>query len=134
MHDIPGVRHLCPFVPLILLAVWLPATLHCDLEVVGAMLSPGTDCCATAKSCSNDGCDVLERGLYRSVNDLVKVPAPGWSVCRGPFCSYVPPVADSHQKIVPPPESLERPCDWVPSWQFVRRAAPPSRAPDCALA
>ena len=75
-------------------------------------------------------------GLYRGLRqrlklsgDTLKVPAPDLFVCVCQLCLHQIQL-DATRELVPSSAALyARPRDWVPSWQFVRRAAPPSRAP-----
>lgn len=131
------VRRFRSFTALLLLALWLPVTLHCDLEAAGLMGAEGFDCCSTEQSCSNDGCSAIESGHFKSSNDLVAVPAPeltlDWAASLVALCARSP-LNECRQTVAPPAESLARPLDWVSSWRFVRRQALPARAPDCVLA
>ena len=60
-----------------LLALWLPATLHCDLEAAGliAMHSDhGADiaCDGSHARCPSENCRVIEDGGYKPSYALVK--------------------------------------------------------------
>lgn len=119
---------------LLLVALWLPATLHCQLENVGlkALFAcadqpvqaghPDKDPCAA------DGCQTVESGQFafaKSRLDLNLLPA---LTCACQLClSLVAPpapvseISASRQDVTLP---LQR------TWQFARRAALPARAPD----
>lgn len=113
--------------------MWLPATEHCALEAAGLLTETCPDGCAATPG-EKDGCDTVENGAYKLSGDTLKIPAPDLFVC---VCYlYLHQIQlDAMRELVPPPGALyERPHDWVSSWQFVRRAAPPSRAPSLSFA
>ncbi len=122
------MRRLLPFLSLLLLATWLPATEHCALEAAGVLSNTCSDGCSD-KPGQADGCDTVENGAYKLSGDTLKVPAPDLFACVCHLCLHQIQ-SDATCELVPAFGALhERPRDWVPSWQFVRRAAPPSRAP-----
>lgn len=122
------MRRLLPLLSLLLLATWLPATEHCALEAAGLLAETCPDGCAATPG-GKDGCDTVENGGYKLSGDTLKVPAPDLFICACNFC-WIQIQLDATRELVPPSGALyERPHDWVASWQFVRRAAPPSRAP-----
>ena len=117
---------------LVLLALWAPATWHCDLEAAG-LLQDGahTDsCCQTSdEPCGDETCRDFTRttssptpapGLYAAnawVNELRALLAQLEANALEPTGSQVSPGA------TPAIESLAR------TWSFVRRSALPARAP-----
>ena len=119
------------YIALLLLTLWLPATLHCDLQAAGVAESP--DCCTDGHSCAGDeGCNVVVNALCKPGNDVIKVPAP--ALTRDSFGSvelhyFFSSLMMPRLIVAPKSGSFERPLDWVTTWQFVRRAAPPCRAP-----
>lgn len=122
------MRRFLPLLSLLLLATWLPATEHCALEAAGFFAETCPDGCASTPG-EKDGCDTVENGAYKLSGDTLKVPAPDLFVCVCQLCLHQIQL-DATRELVPPSGALfERPHDWVSSWQFVRRAAPPSRAP-----
>lgn len=114
-------------------ALWLLATQHCGLEAAGIFeqhTAVDQTCCAGGEPhCSHDGCDTVENGSYRIDSDAAIVPMPQFAECFCLICFTLsaPPLeiaaGDS------PCEYIERPLDWVPTWQFVQRAARSPRAP-----
>jgi hypothetical protein len=111
---------------ILLLALWLPATLHCDLEAAGLL---GQQC---AEDCGQDagggdGCQLVENGLYKSSVLLVRIPAPQLLHCAFSFVPRPELELDaaplSLAEFVTGTQTLRR------TWQFVQRAAPPCRAP-----
>lgn len=127
------MRRVRQFIALLLLAVWLPVTQHCGLEAAGLVSTCcDDDGCSSGQSCSKDDCVALESGLIRSTNGSVQVPAPVECACRD--CLAFAAVALAPAREVLPPDRVYQPDDWVPIWSFVRRTAPPSRAPALLLA
>lgn len=114
-----------------LLGLWLPATLHCSLEAAGLIATQCADDCGDA-SHDDDGCGVVERGLYKSSTPLVKISAP--EILRLAFLFQPSPAAESvaparfSAEFVSEPQTLRR------TWQFIQRAAPPCRAPSASIA
>ncbi len=113
---------------LLLLLLWAPATLHCALEAAGLI---GTQC---AEDCGRDsgredGCDLVESGLYKNSTPLLKIAAP--ELLRLAFL-FVPALEPPGlaPAFAPAPffaaQTLRR------TWQFAQRAAPPCRAPSLA--
>ena len=113
-----------------LLALWLPATLHCKLEAAGVFEEhctdeglPGTDA-----GCTDDACPTIEEGFYK--DSAVKLVVPSPAECHIPDCCALLLAADrfvtesalSPVRHAPPSELTVR-------WQFLTRAAPPARAP-----
>jgi hypothetical protein len=116
---------------LLLAALWLPATLHCQIETLGL---EGFGACAdhaddtTPADCTDDGCQVLESGqivLCKTRIDFAPLPAPAdaSACCRLRLSppALAPEISASRQEEMLP---LQR------TWQFARRAALPARAPD----
>ena len=117
-----------------LLAFWLVATQHCGLESVGLFAAhheegEGAGCCSSSEGCATDGCATVEDGLYRLANSAPVIAAPPlggwlWSVTWSVNVPLRELRADVAFRC-----PFERPLDWLPTWQFVRRAAPSPRAP-----
>lgn len=113
---------------LLLLALWLPATLHCDLEAAG--LAPASMECRDEHADAahaDDNCDVVENGIYKAASATLKIFAPTL-LAAGPCPSVAlpaPPV------FIPPlaPERTDSPPELTRTWQFLARAALPARAP-----
>lgn len=130
----------CKFLTVLFsLALWLGATGHCNLEAAGILTSraeshsPGNGCCAgSADSCTVDGCQVVENGAYQNSSDGATLETPAFScLCLIYFNVALRPAVVAAESSWG--TDFERPLDWVPSWQFVHRAAPSPRAPSCAL-
>lgn len=118
---------------LLLATLWLPATLHCQLEGLGldAIFAcadqPAETAHTNGDTCADDGCQTIESGQFaisKSKLDLSQLPALA-CVCVACFQHLAPPApapeffAVHQEKTLP----LQR------TWQFARRAALPARAP-----
>jgi len=116
---------------LMLVALWLPVSMHCSLEII-----PGFNlldlCCDTAAAenpkddCRQDNCAEIEAGLYRvednppltsDLSVLLTLASP-----RETLSTPKPVQANSVPADSSPPELIS-------SWQFSSRAALPVRAP-----
>lgn len=121
-------------VALTLLALWVPATGHCDLEALGIMPThelheDDPDCREVGDPCSHDGCEVVEQDGYSLTKHSARVPAPLLILCDCLIC-LVPSGDEPADLIATHDVAVDRPIDWVPIWHFERRDAPPARAPD----
>lgn len=112
-----------------MLALWLPATLHCELEWAGIF----SDCVGCHDHDEGDGqdndadaCATVEGGAIqlRSPASLVKTSDAGLLyilLLVSPTGGDAPPV-----RVMCPTRAR---LDVARVWHFVERAAPPSRAP-----
>jgi hypothetical protein len=120
---------------ILLMALWLPALLHCRLEAAG--LAFGAECCddahgspaADSEPCADDSCDVAEGDFTKPTSSSLAAPAP--ILCT---CLIFPAIISSPIALSPPPvtgvaESAAAPPEIARSWVFVSRAALPPRAP-----
>ena len=117
-------------VTLVMVALWGLATWHCNLE-----LMPGLEflsCCQhpdTAphqdNDCDEDGCAVVESGLYKLEEQAASAPIPSLVL------SVLLPLWEATAPSVHPPvESLSSAPPELPRiWQFSFRTALPPRAP-----
>jgi hypothetical protein len=129
--DFPAVSRWLKIASLLLLAVWLPATLHCRIEAAGLdlhWLGCHDHDDSTAEHCADDTCHAIEKQPYKSGKESpIVVPPDGCTcalcltalVCACEACAEPALSATGH---APPP-------DLAVAWQFSRRAAPPARAP-----
>jgi hypothetical protein len=128
------VPRLLKIAALFLAALWLPATMHCQLESLGldaifaCASQPDEATHADEGNCADDGCQTVESGqivVTKSRVDLSLLPV---LVCACTHCllTLAPPApateisATRQDEMLP----LQR------TWQFARRAALPARAPD----
>lgn len=131
-----AVHRLRSLAVLLLCALWVPATLHCDLEAAGLdeLFSCAADTStppAAHNDTCEDACDVIEGGWVTRTSPVVAVTAPaldvillGFVVLPSALVLAVPADALTNT-IVAPPECAR-------TWQFAFRAAPPARAPSLA--
>jgi hypothetical protein len=123
------MRRVSQIISLVLLALWFPATQCCALEAAGVGLNFCCDeGCTGDDVCAKDACATLGTVPYKSGGATVKVPAPALrDVATFVAVALPPPMIEA--MVSPSTPVVERPADWVVVWQFVRRAAPPARAP-----
>ena len=123
---------LSKLIALVMLALWLPATLHCDLEAADFSLLTHEDHheeASCASVCQEDACQVIEADGFTQSGSVLRVLAPAAGLLA---CVYrllvTPPLAESltaNFTVTPPAvEVLHR------TWAFARRTALPARAPD----
>lgn len=127
------MSRLLKIISLLLLAVWLPATLHCSLEAVGFELEcHDAPADVDAHGCQADACDVVEGGSYAKSIAGLRVLPPAFTEDIGALIlTMLRPVeiAEPEVRRVDSPEitGLSR------TWSFDRRAALPARAPARAV-
>jgi hypothetical protein len=110
---------------ILLLALWLPVTSHCALEMAGVI--PSSVCCSDGdEHAHHDSCDEVENNLFKQASEtsLVKAPALACACFIAELVAL--PAADSDKA----PESFfERAPDWFAERHFEHRTALPARAP-----
>jgi len=112
-----------------LLALWLPATLHCDLEAAGVTNILGChDHRAAGPAFGTDHhCHSIDGVSYKLDFGSSKTPPPP------DFILFVLPTPGALTATPPPRritvESRAAPPEIVRTWHFAARAAPPARAP-----
>lgn len=113
-----------------LLALWLPATMHCRLEAAG-FFAAHDDCAEQLASegsdCKDDACPTVEDALFKESSAALAVSAPAECFLPDGFAPAIERVAAAGLTLSPfrgtaPPEVAV-------TWQFVERTAPPARAP-----
>ncbi len=114
-------------IALLLLALWLPATQHCELVAAG--LAPVAVTCQDDHAPAGvpaDNCGLIEHDAYRSPTLTLAVPAPALLTCLFCLVEITPETT-----LVPliSPDRSDSPPELANTWQFAHRAAPPSRAP-----
>jgi len=109
----------------LLLALWLPATLHCGIEDAG-LLGKAEAC---ANSCAADNCDVLESGSFKSTHVVVNAPAPALLIS---LCCLIEITPETIIVPLVSPERTDCPPEVACGWQFTVRAAPLPGAPSIA--
>jgi hypothetical protein len=116
-------------VALMLLVLWLPATLHCGFEAMGWLTPAGVDCCAEEDACGQDGCGVVEDGAYKTPSGDIKVRLPNFAG----VLYRITPLARAPEFFAPREAERGRRIEFddrrFAAWQFVRRCAAESSAP-----
>jgi len=112
-----------------LLALWLPATLHCDLEAAGVANILG---CHDHRAAGpafgiDDHCHSIEGVSYKLDFAFIKTQPPADAVLQiladpGVSAAATPPRLITVESDAAPPELVR-------TWHFATRAAPPARAP-----
>ncbi len=110
-------------VALLLLACWLPASMHCSLEDAGWL--PKDESCASAPigHGQDDGCQFENGGVHFQA---AKVIVPSFSFAFA-VLSYIAPAIPAHSLHFT--VESETPFELAQGWQFSLRAALPVRAP-----
>ena len=121
------------FIAVALLALWLPATLHCAIEAAGIEFTAHDDHHASTSCkdvCTDDACHSIEGVSLNKTNSGLRACPPAIASLDNFLFNLLSPPLATDRLTVPfahdPPEvqRLHR------TWQFVRRAALPARAPD----
>ena len=129
-------RLLFKLTALCLALIWMPVTLCCMAEAASEeAFSLCADRCGDDDGAEErDSCALVEDGDYSSSISQLKVPAPAEAACL--HILHVARIADiaSLDTTAVRAAEIRRPRDWVPIWQFERRAAAPAHAPDSSNA
>jgi hypothetical protein len=110
---------------LLLLTLWVAAKEHCNLEAAGLLPELCAEDCGR-DSGKDDGCGLVENAYYKHVVSDVKTAAPQL-LLPGFAALVIVPEPEASPRLVPARHS--EPQALLRTWQFVERAAPPSRAP-----
>ena len=126
------MRALYRFMAVSLALLWVPAMMACALEAVGWDFMCSTPCCGDEadEKAPVATCSVVENGHYVTAAASVKVSPTVVALCTGCICLRAPmePPTTGAARLLT--GESQRPRDWVPVWQFERRAAAPAHAPD----
>jgi hypothetical protein len=123
------VSFLRRLIALAVLALWLPATLHCSLEAAG--LDNLFRCADDEHEGTTDTCDLVENGTIKPALNTAVLASPVFSpsllslLLPPSLLPLLPPAAGVTETVAAPRE-IRR------TWHFVARAAPPARAPSLA--
>ena len=125
------MKWLTKIVTLLLLALWLPATVHCQLEIFPAL--DFLSCCDHPdqaphqdNDCESDACAVIEGGHVLAALGARITPMP--IVWQNSFCP--PPEAIiSFSPVLTLVQVNSSPPELTHTWQFIYRAAAEVRAP-----
>ena len=130
----PPVSRANKLIALLLVALWLPATLHCQLESLGleAIFAcadhPAETAHASGDGCTDQGCLTIESGQFALTKSQLDLSCPPALADGGLAClpALSPPVPAPEISAAGQDETLRL----RRTWQFARRAALPARAPD----
>lgn len=121
------VPHLLRLIGCALLAIWLPATLHCQIEAA-ALLPAGEECCQhDAQGCADTVCPSVEQNL---IKDTMPVTAP--AALEGGtdhFCALPDLVRLAQVAAIVFPSEAAPPPELAVGWQFSVRTVAPAQAP-----
>src|SRR2546430_5367238 len=122
-----GVNRWKAILSVLCLAIWLPATQHCNLEKLpglGFLRCAGD---ASEKSdCAGDSCDTVEKGCYKPSDNSRVAPAP---VLLAVVVSLHLQAESLHSQNANFEVPTFPPPDLPKGWQFITRAAAPPRPP-----
>jgi len=119
----------------LILALWVPVTMHCLLERVSGMEILACDALVHAEEplhpadpCEGDGCAAVESGDY-----ALQVRDERFNLAWTTFvlAELPPEVLLPTLHAHPPYPAQARRSEMNACWQFVLRAAPLARAPSC---
>lgn len=126
-----GVRWLTKCVAMLLLALWVPVTMHCELEILpsfsffqwccGGDAAPEQD-----HGCNQDFCSAVESGFYKIEDNPTVTPALMLVLAFAAWDWVAEPPADTALDLLP---ASSAPPELPQSWQFSYRMALPPRAP-----
>lgn len=131
MCRMAAVNRLRKVVALLLLALWMPATMHCSLETLNgfdflACCQPPDSAPHQDTDCDQNACATIESGGYMIKNNpSLMGPPPAWlaGLTLNPLSMVLPPSQ--------PPAGLANPAppELLQCWQFYTHTALPPRAP-----
>jgi hypothetical protein len=127
--DLPAVSRLLKVVALLLATLWLPATVHCQLEGLGfEALFACADAGHGEDDTCTDGCQIIEDGQVAVTKSRIDVGSLVLLASACQFCLFEIPAPTTAPGIVASRQDETLPLQRT--WQFDRRAALPARAPD----
>ena len=117
----------------VLLALWLPATLHCDLEAAGIDFLTHEDHASSpcGDACIDDACHSIEGSTFTKELATLKVLPP--DALGAVVLLFSPPLKVEKPS---PPRPREGSSVWLVlhrTWSFVLRTALPARAPESVV-
>jgi len=120
---------------LLLVALWLPATLHCQVERLDlselfscASHSDESDHADNGSDCADTLCQTVESGQIVFTKTKLQLAPSLAQACVYHLCLLTGSARILAPEIVSPDQDQMLP--WQRTWQFVRRTALPARAPD----
>lgn len=127
------MSRLLKMVALLLATLWLPATVHCQLENLGldALFacadSASEDGHADGAPCTDDGCQTIESGQVLTGKARLDLVLPAAFGCVSAFCLFEIRTPEPAAEMIASCQDETLPLRRT--WQFDRRAALPARAP-----
>jgi hypothetical protein len=116
------------FLAIFLAILWVPMTVHCELETFGILGHVAEVCCDETESCTDGICAVVENGDYTTGVNQFKVSAPTLLAFSRFLCLHA-------VRLIPPRREAaafnlaDVSPAWLSDWDFARRTACPARAP-----
>jgi hypothetical protein len=111
----------------LLLAVWLPATMHCQIETAGLLTSSDECCEHDAQGCADTVCPSVEQNLIKNTSPVAAPAALEGCACH--FCALPDEVRLAQVPAIVFPSEAAPPPELAVGWQFSARAVAPARAP-----
>lgn len=127
LRILPPLRNL---VALLLLGLWLPATLHCELEAAGIddfFGLPNHHDGMTGEDGDDDARHSIDGVSYRLEFGVAKISTAAVTLFRDLSGAISVAPSTARPQIVAP--TATAPPEVARAWQFTRRAAAPPRAP-----
>jgi hypothetical protein len=117
-----------------LLALWLPATLHCRLEAAGVFDPHCSEeqSAQAGEDCTDDVCPTVEDGLYKDSAATFTVAAPAECAVPAGGALLLALIRLAAEPVLSP-VCHEPPSELTVRWQFITRAAPSARAPSLTV-
>jgi len=125
------MRFVVRLLALVLAAIWLPLTMHCQLAGL-QRCNESSDICGLSCGCSSgddhqsEVCTIIETGKYLWEKIMLAVPAASFEGIASLDAMDGRCLSALVGSLT---ESTGAPPGWGRIWQFVRRAAPAPRAP-----
>jgi hypothetical protein len=114
------------FLSVLCLAIWLPATQHCNLENLPgfSFLACSADETGTT-DCEGDSCQTVENGAYKIPDngDFALIPVLSGILIDVLVVAEAQPLCPTHGRVSEPPEPRSE------TWQFYSSFAVPIRGP-----
>ena len=122
------MRRVRSIIALLLLALWLPATLHCDLEAAGIddLLGLHHHEISSQPHCPDGPCHSIEGLSYKLDSIVLKVAQPNLPISS---VEWISAVVDFSFAPVTPLFHSTAPPGLAATWQFSHRTAALNQAP-----
>ena len=134
--SVPSLRKLPLFAVLVL--TWMLATNHCEIHAIGGVVETtqaaiDLQCCPDNPIEVRSLCDTNESDSYRGASGNAKAGPPVLATLGYEHqAAHRPTLSKCLDSRFVESES-EPSANWIPKWQFDRRAAAPAHAPDSVI-